>query len=166
MSAFIVAYSATAMKILVVDEESPVRQPLKDRLVHEGYDVIEASDGRTARVVLEREAPHLMLLEMRLPDTDGLRILKGVQERLPDLPVIIITASTSINQAVEAMKLGAFDYVAKPFNLDALAIIVKRALELAQLRRVAGLHVRDHHARYGMQNLVGWSRAIEKVRSL
>ena len=91
---------------------------------------------------------------------------ESIQEQIPDLPVIIITASISIDQAVQAMKLGAFDYIAKPFNLDELTLTVKRALEAAKLRRVVGLHVREQKARYGVQNLVGCSRAMDEVRSL
>jgi DNA-binding NtrC family response regulator len=107
-----------------------------------------------------------VLLEIRLPGTDGIRILRGIQKRIPDLPVIIITASTSVDQAVAAMKLGAFDYVAKPFNMDELTITVKRALEVEQLRRLASLHVREQKALYGVQKLVGRSKAMREVRSL
>ncbi len=115
------------MKILVVDEEGPARQPIRERLVREGYGVVDATDGHAATAVLEREAPDLVLLDVRIPGTDGIGILKGIQERVPDLLVIIITASTSLNKAVEAMRLGAFDHVAKPFDMDELTLTVKRA---------------------------------------
>jgi two-component system, NtrC family, response regulator AtoC len=154
------------MKILIVDEEESINPPLRERLVREGYELVEAVDGESIREALEGEVPHLVLLDIRLPGTDGIRMLRSIQEQIPDLPVIIITASVSVDQAVQAMKLGAFDYVAKPFNLDELTITVKRALESAKLRRVVGLHVRQQKARYGVQNLVGCSSAMEEVRSL
>lgn len=154
------------MKILVVDEERPLRGPLMDRLVREGYGVVEAVDGKSATALLDQEMPDLVLLDVRLPDTDGLGILKGLQERVPDLPVIIITAATSVEKAVEAMRLGAFDYVAKPFNIDELEITVKRAIEAARHRRLVTLHVRENKTHYGVHNLVGRSKAMHGVRSL
>ena len=160
------ANQRTATRILVVDEERPVRLPLKERLLQEGYEVVEAEDGRSAKAVLDRQVPHLVLLDIRLPDTNGIQIMKGIQEHIPDLPVIIITASTSVDQAVEAMKLGAFDYVAKPFNMDELTITVKRALETAQLRRVVRLQVLEQKNRYEVRNLVGLSKAMEDLRTL
>ena len=160
------ANQRTATRILVVDEERPVRLPLKERLLQEGYEVVEAEDGRSAKAVLDREVPHLVLLDIRLPDTNGIQIMKGIQEHIPDLPVIIITASTSVDQAVEAMKLGAYDYVAKPFNMDELTMTVKRALETAQLRRVVRLQVLEQKNRYEVRNLVGRSKAMEDVRTL
>ncbi|MCI0341044.1 MAG: sigma-54 dependent transcriptional regulator [Planctomycetales bacterium] len=158
--------SDAAMRILVVDDERPTRGPVRERLVREGYGVMEAEDGTTCTAVLEREVPDLVLLDVRLPDTDGLRILKGIQSRTPDLPVIILTTSTSVDRAVEAMKLGAFDYVMKPFNMDELAITVRRALETAYLRRAVRVHVHENRARYGVQNLVGRSKAIRGLRGL
>ncbi len=158
--------SEAAMRILVVDDERPVRGPVRDRLVREGYGVMEAEDGTTCAAVLDREVPDLVLLDVRLPDTDGIRLLRGIQSRAPDLPVIILTTSTSVDRAVEAMKLGAFDYVVKPFNLDELAITVRRALETAHLRRAVRVHVHEHRARYGVQNLVGHSKAIRTLRGL
>ena len=153
------------MKILVVEEEGPVRQPVKERLVREGYGVIEAEDVHAATTLLERETPDLVLLDVRLPGA-GLGLLKGIRERAPDVPVIIITPATSVDRAVEAMKLGAVDYVSKPFNLDDVTLTVKRALEAAELRRVVSLHAREHKARYGVENLVGGSSAMQAVRAL
>jgi two-component system response regulator AtoC len=154
------------MKILVVDEDGPVREPIRERLVREGYGVVEAIDCHAATAVLDREMPDLVLLDVRLPGKDGIGVLKGIHERVPDLPVIIITASASIDKAVEAMKLGAFDYVATPFDMDELTLTVKRALEAAQLRRVVSLHAYEHKARYGMKNLIGRSKGIQEVRDM
>ncbi len=154
------------MNILVVDDEKLIRWSLKERLTREGYSVTEAEDGRSTAAALDREAPDLVLLDMRLPDTDGLTILRGVQERYPELPVIVITAYSTVDTAVEAMKLGAYDYVAKPFNMDELAITVKRALEASGLRREVQEHVREQKARFGLHNLVGRAKSMQEIIGL
>ncbi len=154
------------MNILVVDDEKLIRWSLKERLTREGHVVTEAEDGRAAQAALEREMPDLALLDMRLPDTDGLAILKHLQEKAPQVPAIMITAFSSVETAVEAMRLGAYDYVAKPFNLDELAITVKRALEASQLRREVGDRLREAKAAHGLHNLVGTSRPMQEIASL
>ncbi len=154
------------MKILVVDEDYPIRGPVKDLLAREGYGVVEAVDGKSAKAILEREVPDLVLLNVRLPDGDSMGTLKGIQDSVPDIPVIIITAAHTVKRAVEAMKLGAFDYIEKPFDLDKLALTVKRALEAARYRRVVGLHVREQKSRYGLHKLRGQSKAMQQVREL
>ncbi len=154
------------MNILVVDDEKLIRWSLKERLTREGFTVTEAEDGRAAAAALDREAPDLVLLDMRLPDTDGLTILRGVQERYPELPVIVITAYSTVDSAVEAMKLGAYDYVAKPFNMDDLAITVKRALEASALTREVTDHAREQKARHGLHNLVGRAKSIQEITNL
>ncbi len=152
-----------AMNILVVDDETQVRSALKERLSGEGYDVTEAEDGKSAVAALEREMPDLVLLDIQLPDTDGIGILKTIHERAPDLQVIMIATHSSVDVAVEAMRVGAYDYIAKPFNKDALAIAVRRALEASQLRREVRAYVHGQRVRFGLQNLVGRSRSMRDI---
>ncbi len=154
------------MNILVVDDERLIRWSLRERLLREGYTVCEAEDGKAATAAMEREVPDLVLLDMRLPDTDGISLLKGFLKTRPDLPVIIITAYSSVDTAVEAMKLGAFDYIAKPFNMEEMALTVKRALETSTLRREVSEHVREAKARFGLHNIIGKSKAVERVLEL
>lgn len=99
------------MNILVVDDEKLIRWSLKERLTREGHAVTEAEDGKSAAGALDAELPDLVLLDMKLPDTDGLTILKSVAERAPEVPVIIITAYSTVDTAVEAMRVGAYDYI-------------------------------------------------------
>src|SRR5947209_10319883 len=131
------------MKILVVDEEPQTRKPIAERLTRDGHAVVVAADDDDATALLERESPDVVLLGLRSPGTDKLEVLKTIHERLPDVPVIVTAVSTADDKAVEAIKLGAFDAVAQS-NTDELALTVKRAAETAQLRRVVGLHVREH----------------------
>jgi two-component system response regulator AtoC len=154
------------MNILVVDDEKLIRWSLKERLSREGHAVTEAEDGKSAAAALEAGLPDLVLLDMKLPDSDGLSILKSVQERAPELPVIIITAYSTVDTAVEAMRRGAYDYISKPFDMDELTITVKRALEASSLRNEVKEHLREQKARFGIHNLVGESRPVKEIAAL
>ena len=154
------------MNILVIDDEKLIRWSLKERMTREGHAVTEAEDGRSAAAALDAELPDLVLLDMKLPDTDGLTILKSIQERAPELPVIIITAFSTVDTAVEAMRLGAYDYISKPFDLEELTITARRALEASTLRREVKEHAREQKSRFGIHNLVGKARSMQEIGAL
>ena len=120
--------------VLVVDDEQLIRWSLVSRLGDEGYKVNEAA---TAAEALDRfrEGVDLVLLDFRLPDGDGLEVLRRMKAADPDALVIMLTADASIETAVEAMKQGAYHYANKPFNLGEIAILVEKALETTRLRR-------------------------------
>jgi len=128
--------------------------------------VIGAPDGATAERLLQGANFDLALLDLRLPDTDGISLLKKAHDVIPDLPVIIITAYSSVDGAVEAMKSGAVDYVTKPFNMDELAMTVRRAIENASMRRRLSDHVSEEKARFGLENIIGESRAMTEIKAL
>ena len=120
--------------ILVVDDEALIRWSLAERLKAEGYEVLEAETGAAALEQLP-EGVDLVLLDYRLPDTDGVTVLRKIKEFDQDILVILLTAYASVETAVEAMKLGAYHFANKPFNLDEVAATVARALETTRLRR-------------------------------
>jgi len=154
------------MIILVIDDERLIRWSLKERLTREGHTVTEAEDGRSAAKALDTESPDLVLLDMKLPDADGLTILRSIHERNPDLPVIVISAHSTVDGAVEAMRRGAYDYIAKPFDMDEIALTVQRALEAATLRRVVKEHLREQKTRFGMHNLIGTCGPMREIAAL
>jgi two-component system, NtrC family, response regulator AtoC len=151
--------------ILVVDDEALIRWSLAERLKSDDYAVLEADTGRAALEKLA-EGVDLVLLDYRLPDTDGVSILKKIKEFDQDILVILLTAYASVETAVEAMRLGAYHFANKPFNLDEVAATVERALETTRLRREVR-QFRTNAARpYSLQRIVGSSAAISDLRHL
>jgi DNA-binding NtrC family response regulator len=151
--------------ILIVDDEALIRWSLAERLRAEGYQVREAGTGAAALEQMQ-ESPDLVLLDYKLPDTDGVSVLRKMKSRDPDLLVILLTAYASVETAVEAMKLGAYHFANKPFNLDEIVAIVERALETTRLRREVR-HFRSSAARpYSLHSIVGSSPEITELRHM
>jgi DNA-binding NtrC family response regulator len=151
--------------ILVVDDEALIRWSLTERLHADGYDVLEADTGKAALEKLP-EGVDLVLLDYRLPDTDGVTVLRKIKEFDPDVLVVLLTAYASVETAVEAMKQGAYHFANKPFNLDEVAAIVERALETTRLRREVRQHRTNAARPYSLQRLVGESPVMRDLRSL
>jgi DNA-binding NtrC family response regulator len=121
------------VKVLVVDDEKSMRKNIADLLGSYRYDIIEASDGNEAVISFREEKPQLAILDINLPGKNGLDVLEEMKKIYPDVPVIIFTAFGTSERAMKAIKLGAFDYLEKPFELDEFLMVVERACEYKKL---------------------------------
>jgi DNA-binding NtrC family response regulator len=153
-------------RILIVEDEKLIRWSIKKRLEERNYFVEEAPDGKRAHTLLGREPWDLVLLDHRLPDTTGNEILGHLHEHHPETSVVMMTAYGTVETAVEAMKLGAFDYLTKPVNLDELVVTVQKALETSALRREVRQLRAERRELHGKVEIIGRSRAIQEVLDL
>lgn len=122
-------------RVLVVDDEEGIRTFITEVLEGEGLDVTVAEDGARAAAILERQTFHLLVTDLKMPRMDGMALVRKARSEHPDMEVIVLTAHGSVGSAVEAMKLGAFDYLSKPLSgPDEMRLVVARALERRRLR--------------------------------
>ena len=156
----------TPRTVLIVDDEDLIRWSLAERLRADGHDVLDAATAADA-VARATETPiDLVLLDYKLPDEDGLSVLKKLREIDPDVLVIMLTAHRDIEIVVDTMRAGAFDYATKPFDLDDVAVRVSRALETTRLRRELR-QLRDAIARpYTIASIIGESEPMHAVKGL
>lgn len=151
--------------VLVVDDEELVRWSLKERFERSGYRVIEA--GTAAEAIQHLAEPiDLVVLDYRLPDGDGLGVLREIKEVDADTPVILMTGYSSVENAVEAMKQGAYDYVNKPFSLDEIQLLAEKALETNGLRREVRALRATQGEPYGFERIVGESPSMKAIKTL
>lgn len=152
--------------ILIVDDEKNLRRVLRDALEAEGHTVLQAATGEEALERFEKSSCDLVLLDMILPDLNGLQILQRMKRHAPEVPVVIMTAFSEVRSAVEAMRAKAADYVCKPFDLDELRLVVQRHLEaaslVAEVRRLRELEAGRHQA----TQLVGESQSSRRLRQI
>ena len=150
-------------KILVVDDEQNIRRMLTRVLSSEGFIVKEAINGLKALKRLQEENYSLVLLDLKMPGLNGIETLKKIREYDINLPVIMMSAYGSIPEAVEAMKLGALDYLIKPFDIEELKIIVKRAIKQYELK-VENIYYREEEEkRFNFEEIIGKSNSINRV---
>ncbi|MFZ4856389.1 MAG: sigma-54-dependent transcriptional regulator [Desulfuromonadaceae bacterium] len=150
-------------KILIVDDEAFIRENVERILEYEGYQVCGAASGAEAREIVAAGEIDLALLDLNLGTENGIDVLKSLRELVPDLLVIIITGYGSVETAVEALKLGAFHYMKKPFKADALRVIVKLALQTQTLKREVRNLKRLEGILPGRSPMIGRSRAFNEV---
>jgi two-component system NtrC family response regulator len=154
-----------AAHILVVDDEAYIRRLIEKELGSDRRVVRSADSIGAAQEAFRRDAFEVVLLDMRLPDGSGLELLTHIQEFAPEVQVIVITGHGDVDNAVQAMKLGAYDYVTKPFALDRLELIVEKACQRARLQRENQL-LRRTRSVSPPEKLIGRSEKMEQVRYL
>ena len=154
-------------RILVVDDEKLIRWSVGERLQRGGYEVLSAESGEEALEVLAAQSPDLILLDVRLPGIDGLVTLQRALAQSPELAVLMMSAHSTVDIAVEAMKHGAIDFLVKPFPFQALDAAVERALVSARTRRqIQALTQERRGGSEALAALVGPSAAMEQVRAI
>jgi two-component system response regulator PilR (NtrC family) len=163
MEAEAIATTATAAKILVVDDERSMRELLAIVLRREGYEVLLAENGRAAIDTLEREPVDLLISDIKMPDLSGVEVLRAAKRVDQDILGIMITAFASTETAVEAMRLGACDYLSKPFDIDVLKMKVREKIESRQLRQENVLLKRTLGLSHQFGSLIGRSEAMLDV---
>jgi len=151
--------------VLVVDDEKLIRFTLRESLAEEGYVVHEAADVAEAMAMCERRRIDCAILDHKLPDGDGFELMTTIHELQPEVPVILMTAYSSVQKAVEAMRRGAFTYVNKPFETDEMVFNVRTALETTRLRREVHA-LRREQAEDGLGAVIGTSEAMREISRL
>ena len=150
-------------RILVVDDERSMRELLAIVLRREGYEVLLAESGRAAIDVLEREPVDLLISDIKMPDLSGVEVLRAAKRIDPDILGMMITAFASTETAVEAMRLGACDYLSKPFDIDLLKMKVREKIENRQLRQENVLLKRTLGLSHQFSNIIGRSEGMLEV---
>jgi DNA-binding NtrC family response regulator len=154
---------STRPVIVVVDDEQLFRSWLNEHLGAAGYAVLEAATGREALRLAAEESPRLMLLDLRLPDADGLELVSQLHEIDRDLVVVIVTAYGQVKTAVRAVKAGAYHFLEKPVDLDDLLITIEKGLEAQSLRREVAVLREQHRWRFANVEFVGRSLAVRQL---
>ena len=127
------ADSPAPKRILIADDDGAIRGLLCDFLGGEGFEMLEARSGKEVLQTTGAESPDLLLLDLRMPDWDGMEVMRRLKERDLSVPVVLMTAYGTSSSAIQAIQLGAFDYITKPFELDDVLLTVKRFFEHDQL---------------------------------
>ena len=145
-------------KILVVDDDEGVRQVLGQSLQDAGFRVSSVESGEKAVAAAREETFDLVILDMVLPRVDGMEVLRDITAAKPDLPVVMITGYASVETAIKAMKMGAVDYIVKPFRMEEVELVVGKALERSHLRRENVYLRRQLETTYGCTTSSGRAR--------
>lgn len=153
-------------RILIVDDEQSMRELLSLLLRKEGYEVVTAENGASALKAVQREIFDLVITDLKMPQFDGMALLKSVKDVSPDTIVIIITAFGTTEGAERARNLGAYDYIGKPFNNDEIKLVIHNALEKRHLRKENILLKREIESRSGFEFFVGKSEPMQRIFSL
>jgi DNA-binding NtrC family response regulator len=156
----------TKGKILVVDDEEIVLKSCQKILEGGGHQVFTALSGQEAFELLGKESIDIVITDIKMPGMDGMEVLERIKEKYPDILVIMITGYSTVQSAVQAMKLGAFDYIPKPFTPDEVLVVVEKALEKKSLIYENIYLRKELEAKYGFDNIIGSSPKMQEVYKL
>lgn len=153
-------------RILIVDDDMFSLSFLEEHLLHQNFDVIKANNGKEALSLLEKQAVDLVISDLVMPEMDGVQLMLSTKELHPTLPFVVFTAEGSIESAVTAIKLGALDYIQKPFDPKIFTVVLQRALEFGRLSN-ENKNLRDHFSeRFSFHNIVTQSPAMRQALEL
>ena len=148
--------------VLIVDDEVGARESFK-MILKNDYEVFLAKDAEEAFLQIKVHSPDVILLDIILPDLDGLKVLEKIKQNDPDIIVIMITATKTVKTAVEAMKLGAYDYVTKPFDIDELRLIITRSLSTKALEQEVKFRREEMDKSFDFGNIIGKSKSMKEI---
>jgi two-component system response regulator AtoC len=155
--------------ILIVDDEASMRKNISDLLSPLGYHILEAGNGDAGMMMFVQKKPDIIILDINLPGKNGLEVLKEIREISVETPIIIFTAFGTSERAIEAMKLGAFDYLEKPFELDEFVLTVERAFDykklLTEVRQLRSM-VNDARSQPGDGQIIGSNQKMQEIFKL
>ena len=154
------------MRILIIDDEDVLQDVLTSLLTREGYSLFNARTGQEGLDIVASEEIDLVLLDLMLPDIKGQDVLRNIQQRNPDIVVVVITAYSSVESAIEAMRLGAFHYIPKPFKNEEVLLTIKKGLEQRRLTAENRALKKQLKERYGLDGIIGKSRPMQEVFEL
>lgn len=150
-------------KILIVDDEQLIRWSLKQELTKVGFNILEAETLKQAGTIIQDSEPDIMILDQMLPDGTGIEFLSEIRSLDNIMPVIMLTAIDRSQTAVQALKLGAFDYVTKPIDIEELKIVIEKACESTRLKRQVAHFMKEQEKSCGFYGLLGSSPSMKKV---
>lgn len=151
-----------ARSVLIVDDEVGARESLR-MILKNDYEVFLARDAEEAFTKIKEHSPDVILLDIILPDLDGIKVLERIKKNDPDTIVIMITATKTVKTAVEAMKLGAYDYVTKPFDIDELRLIISRSLSTKALEQEVKYRREEMEKSFNFENIIGKSKGMREI---
>ncbi|MFC1881013.1 sigma-54-dependent transcriptional regulator [Thermodesulfobacteriota bacterium] len=152
-----------SIKILVADDEPSHRQMIEAVLAAEGYEVTQAEDGQAAISAVKEKFYDLVIMDVRMPNVDGIQALQKIKQISPDIPVIIMTAYASVGSAVDALKSSAYDYLIKPLDIDELKILVAKALRFHQLEQ-ENIYLKERlNDRFDFSNIIGRGPSMTRL---
>lgn len=150
-------------KILVIDDDTSLRRVLEYNLEEEGFEVLAAASGEEGLYIFGEQQPTLVITDMKMTGMDGLMVLKAIKARSPNTVVLILTAFGTVDLAVEAMKAGAYDYITKPFNREALKLTIRKALLFDDISKENTRLKKELSDKADLRTIVGTSKEMEKV---